>query len=153
MNMSEKSEDKAEGCGESTFYHTAKKICRKVMFYLIIYFNDQKRDMTSSVMWSKHFECFGSFLKYLFCHKLASFCCFSEQFLTLYCLWAIIIPFSKQNQTKIVKPILVITWAILQVKIGKETYSWDFCKILFQLNCLFAEINVQRLLIKENFKN
>ena len=48
--MSEKSEDKAEGCGESTFYHTAKKICRKVMFYLIIYFNDQKRDMTSSVM-------------------------------------------------------------------------------------------------------
>ena len=25
--------------------------------------------------------------------------------------------------------------------------------MLFQLNCLFAEINVQRLLIKENFKN
>ena len=42
---------------------------------------------------------------------------------------------------------------MLQSKIEKETYSWDFCKILFQLNCLFAEINVQRLLIKENFKN
>ena len=41
---------------------------------------------------------------------------------------------------------------MLQVKIEKETYARDFCKILFQLNCLFAEINVQRLLIKENFK-
>ena len=132
MNMSKKSGDKAKGCGESTFSHTAKKICRKVMFrYLIIYFNDQKRDVTSSVMWSKHFECFGSFLKYLFCHKLASFCCFSQRFFTLYCLWAIIIPFSKQNQKKTVKPILVTTWPILQVNIEKETYSWDFCKILF----------------------
>ena len=41
---------------------------------------------------------------------------------------------------------------ILQVKIKKEIYFWDLCKILFQLNCLFAEIKVQRLLIKENFK-
>ena len=56
--------------------------------------------MTSSVTWSKWFECFSSFLEYLFCHKLASFCCFSQQFFTLYCLWVIIIPFSKQNQTK-----------------------------------------------------
>ena len=40
-----------------------------------------------------------------------------------------------------------------EIKIEKETFSWDFCKILFQLNCLCAEINVQRLLIKENFKN
>ena len=40
---------------------------------------------------------------------------------------------------------------MLQIKIEKETYFWDFCKIFFQLNCLFAEINVQRLLIKENF--
>ena len=42
---------------------------------------------------------------------------------------------------------------MLQVKIEKETYSWHFCIILLQLNCLFAEINVQRLLIKENVKN
>ena len=42
---------------------------------------------------------------------------------------------------------------MLQIKIEKETYSRDFGKILFQLNCLLAEINVQRLLIKENFKN
>ena len=42
---------------------------------------------------------------------------------------------------------------MLQSKIEKEAYSWDFCKILFQLNCLFDEINVQRLLIKETVKN
>ena len=40
----------------------------------------------------------------------------------------------------------------MQVKIEKETYSGDFCNILIQLNSLFAETNVQRLLIKENFK-
>lgn len=34
----------------------------------------------------------------------------------------------------------------------KETYTWEFCRILFQQNSLFAEINVQLLLIKENFK-
>ena len=50
------------------------------------FFHDQKRDMTSSVTRSKRFECFSSFLKYLFCHKLAVFCCFSQQFFTLYCL-------------------------------------------------------------------
>ena len=44
---------------------------------------------------------------------------------------------------------------MLQVKIKKETYGtfWDFCKILFQLNCLFAKIDVQRLLITENFQS
>ena len=40
-----------------------------------------------------------------------------------------------------------------QIKIEKETYLWDFCKMLFQLNCLFAEINVQRLSIKEDFQS
>ena len=100
--------------------------------------------------WSKRFECFSSFLKYLFRHKLASFCCFSQQFFTLYCLW-VIIPFSKQNQTK-TEPEVCVNWPILKNKIEKETYSWDFCKIPFQLNCLFVEINVQRLLIKENLK-
>ena len=69
------------------------------MIYQIIFFMT-KEDMTSSVTWSKWFECLSSFLEYLFCHKLASFCCFSQQFFTLYCLWVIIIPFSKQNQTK-----------------------------------------------------
>ena len=29
----------------------------------------------------------------------------------------------------------------MQIKIEKETYFYDFCKFLFQLNCLFAEIN------------
>ena len=56
--------------------HTAEKICRKVMFYLIIFFPDQKRDMTSSVSRLKRFKWFSSFFKYLFCLKLASFFCF-----------------------------------------------------------------------------
>ena len=43
-----------------------------------------------------------------------------------------------------------VNWPILQVKIEKEAYSWYVCKILFQLHCLFAEIFVQRLLVKEN---
>ena len=42
---------------------------------------------------------------------------------------------------------------MLQVKIEKETYFWDVFKILLQLNCLFAEINVKRLLIKKNFQS
>ena len=62
--------------------------------------SQNKRDMMSSVTWSKRFECFSSFLKHLSFHKLASFWCFSQQFCTLYRLWVIIIPFSKQNQTK-----------------------------------------------------
>ena len=41
----------------------------------------------------------------------------------------------------------------MQIKIEKETYLRDFCKILFQRNCWFAEIEVQRLLIKENFQS
>ena len=45
---------------------TAEKICGKVIFYLIIFFNDQKRVTTSSVTWSECFECFRSFLKYFF---------------------------------------------------------------------------------------
>ena len=69
------------------------------MFYLK-FFHDQKRDMTSSVTWSERFEYFSSFLKYIFRHKLASFCCFSLQIFTLYYPWVIIIPFSKQKQTK-----------------------------------------------------
>ena len=56
--------------------------------------------MTSSVMWSERFEYFSSFLKYLFRHKLAIFCCFSLQIFTLYCPWVSIIPFSKQKQMK-----------------------------------------------------
>ena len=38
-------------------------------------------------------------LRYLFCYKLACFCCFSQQFFTLYCL-GVIIPFSKEKETK-----------------------------------------------------
>ena len=106
------------------------------------FFLYQKRDMTSSVTWSQRFECFSSFLKYIFRHKLARFCCYSLQIFAPYYPWVIVIPFSKQKKTK-----------TEQIKIEKETYSWDFCKIAFQLNCLFAEINVQRLLTKENFKN
>ena len=86
MHERKKSGDKAEGCRESTFYHMAEKICGKVMLYLIIIFHDQKSDMIMSVTLSKSFECFSSFLKHLFCHKLASFCCFSQQFFILYCL-------------------------------------------------------------------
>ena len=69
--------------------------------------------------------------------------------------WIIIIPFSKHwSKRKLSQKFKrCVNWPILQIKIEKETYSWDFCKILSQLNCLFAEINVQRLLIKENFKN
>ena len=51
-----------------------------------IFFHDQKMDVTSSVN-------FSSFLKYIFRHKLAVFCYFSQQFFTLYCLWVIVIPF------------------------------------------------------------
>ena len=40
----------------------------------------------------------------------------------------------------------------MQIKIEQETYLWDSCKILFQLNCLFAKINLQRLLIRRTFK-
>ena len=69
------------------------------MFYLTKFFRDQKKDMTSSVTWSERFEYFSSFLKYIFA-ILASFCCFSLQIFTLYYPWVIIIPFSKQKQTK-----------------------------------------------------
>ena len=57
----------------------------------------------------------------------------------------IIIPFSKKNQTKIEPEV----W-----KLGKLTdiANQNRKGYLFQLNCLIAEINVQRLLIKENFK-
>ena len=124
------------------------------MFYLIIFFHYQKRDMTSSVTWSERFEYFSLFLKYIFRHRLASFSCFSLQIFTLYYPWVIIILFSKQKQSKLSQKFKSsVNWPILQIKIEKETYSWDFCKILFQLNCLFTEINVQRLLIEENFKN
>ena len=44
----------------------------------------QKRDMTSSVTWSERFEYLSSFLKYIFRHKFASFCCHSLQILTVY---------------------------------------------------------------------
>ena len=110
--------------------------------------------MTSSVTWSERFEYFSSFLKYIFRHKSASFCCFSLQIFTLYYPWVIIIPFSKQKQRKLLSQKFksCVNWPILQIKIEKENYSWDF-EILSQLNCLFAEINVQRLLVKENFKN
>ena len=64
------------------------------------FFYYQKRDMTSSFTWSEGFDDFGSFLKYIFCHKLASFCCFSLQIFTLSYPWVIIVPFSKQKQTK-----------------------------------------------------
>ena len=64
------------------------------------FFYYQKRDMTSSFTWSESFGDFGSFLKYIFCRKLASFCCFSLQIFTLSYPWVIIIPFSKQKQTK-----------------------------------------------------
>ena len=108
------------------------------------FFHDQKRNMTLSVTWSKRVECFSSFLKYLFCNKLARFCCFSQQFFTLYCL-------SKRKLSQKFKS--CVNWLLLRVKIKKQTFSWDVCEILFQLNCLFAEIYVQRLLIKENFEN
>ena len=110
--------------------------------------------MTSSVTWSERFQYFSSFVKYIFRHKSASFCCLPLQIFTFYYPWVIIIPFSKQKQTKTELEIKsCVNRPILQIKIEKETYFWDFCKILFQLNCLFAEINVQRLLIKENFQS
>ena len=40
--------------------------------------------MPSSVTWSERFEYFSSFLKYIFHHKLVSFCGFSLQIFTLY---------------------------------------------------------------------
>ena len=56
--------------------------------------------MASSITWSERFEYFSSFLNYIFRNKLASFCFFSLQIFTLYYPWVIIIPFSKQKQTK-----------------------------------------------------
>ena len=110
--------------------------------------------MTSSVTWSERFEYFSSFLKYIFRHKAASFCCFSLQIVTLYYPWVIIIHFQSRSKRKLSQKFKsCVNRPILQIKIEKETYFWDFCKILFQLNCLFAEINVQRLLIKENFQS
>ena len=63
------------------------------MFYLIIVFNTKRGT-------SERFEFFSSFLKYIFRHKLASFCCFSLQIFTLYYPRVIIIPFLKQKQAK-----------------------------------------------------
>ena len=67
MNMSEKVGRIGQGLyRESTFYQTAEKTCGKAMLYMMIFFfYDQKGDMTSSVAWSKRFEWFSSFLKYL----------------------------------------------------------------------------------------
>ena len=42
------------------------------------FFNDQNRDITSSVTWPERFEDFCSFWKYIFHHKLVRFCCFSK---------------------------------------------------------------------------
>ena len=53
--------------------------------------------------WAKKghdFVKFSSFLKYIFSHKLVVFCCFCQQFFTLYCLWVFIIPFLNQKQAK-----------------------------------------------------
>lgn len=61
MNMS----GNVGGCRESTFHQTTVKICRKVMFYMI-FFKEQKRDMTSSVTWPERFEYLSTFLKYIF---------------------------------------------------------------------------------------
>ena len=85
--------------------------------------------MTSSVTWSKRFECFSSFLKYLLCHKLASFCCFPQQFLTLYCIWVIIVPFSKQNQTKSEPEVSIQKADVFAHRMLSCMPSWDFCKM------------------------
>ena len=100
MNMSEKVERLGRGMYRVNLLSHGREDLRESNVLPDNFFHDQKRDMTSSVMWSKLFERFSLLLKDLFCHKLASFCCFSQQFFTLYCLWVIIIPFSKQNQTK-----------------------------------------------------
>ena len=115
-------------------------------------FHNQKRDMTSSVTWSERFEYFSSFLKYIFRHKLASFCCFFST--NLYnVLFQLLFHFQSRKKRKLSQKFKsCVNWPILQIKIEKETFSWDCCKILFQLNCLFTKINVQRLLIKENLK-
>ena len=133
----------------------AVEICRKVMFYLIILFSWPKKDMTSSVTWSERFECFSLFLKYIFVVNWQVLLFFSTIIYTVLSLSNYYSIFKdrgrKQKQSQKFK--ICVNWPILQVKIEKETYFWDFCKSLFQLNCLFAEINVQRLLIKENFKS
>ena len=114
-----------------------------------------KRGAWPHQSWSERFEYFSSFLKYIFRHKLGSFCCFSLQIFTMYCLWVIIrFHFQSRSKQKLSQKLKIcVKWAILKVRTEKETYFWDFCRSLFQLNCLFAEINVQRLLIKENFKS
>ena len=69
------------------------------MFYLTTFFLPKEGlDVISDV--SERFQYFSSFLKYIFRHKSASFCCFSLQIFTLYYPWVIIILFSKQKQTK-----------------------------------------------------
>ena len=107
--------------------------------------------MASSITWSERFEYFSSFLNYIFRHKLASFCFFPTNIYTVLPLsnyYSIFKAKANENWAR-----GCVNWQILQVKIEKETYSWDLSKILLQLNYLFAEINIQRLLIKENFKN
>ena len=68
------------------------------MFHLTIFFiterGHQSRDR--SVL-----NILVRFLKYIFRHKSAGFCCFFFlQIFTLYYPWVIIIPVSKQKQTK-----------------------------------------------------
>ena len=86
---------KSGGCRDSTFQHMVVKVRRKVMFYLIIFVITKRgtwRNMASLVPCSERFECFSSFIKYIFRHILASFCCFSLQIFRQYCLWVIINP-------------------------------------------------------------
>ena len=140
----------AEGCRESNFLSDGRENLRKSNVLCLIIFSWPKEghDVVSHVI--KAFWIWSTF----FCHKLASFACFSQQLFTLYRLWVIIIQFQSRSTQKLSQKFKIcVNWPILQVKMEKKTYSWEFCKILFQLDCLFAEMNVQHLLIKENFAN
>ena len=68
-------------CSQDNLLSHGRENLRESKVLLDKFFRDQKRDMTSTVTWSKCFDCFSLFLNYLSCHKLASFCKFSQPYI------------------------------------------------------------------------
>ena len=66
MNMSEKIGRLGPGPRVNLLSHGRENLQESDVLHDNFFFHDQKRDMASSVTWSKHFECFSSFLKYFF---------------------------------------------------------------------------------------
>ena len=86
--------------------------------------------MTSSVRWSKRLECFSPFLKYLFCLKLAGFCCFFQQFFTQYCrlsnYYSIVKAKANKNWARSLKVAQIDRYCKLK---SKRTFTFDLGKV------------------------